>query len=407
MRRLPMEGVKVADFSWVLAGPSVGRMLADFGATVVRVESAKRVDLARSLSPFTNGEARPDNSALASDVNAGKLGLALDLAHPAAQDVARKLTDWADIAVESFSPGTMEKWGLNYANLVKTNPDLIMLSTCLLGNTGPFSRMAGFGSAGACMSGIHYVTGWPDLFPTGFSGPYTDFVAPRFSLIGILAALDRRRRTGEGAYIDLSQTEAGLQFVALELADYFRNGRVAARCGNDDVRLAPNNVYVCRNAPDGSSRFVAITVRSQPEWTVLYNVLGLQGIDDLGAADTDERLRQRRRIDDAIAAATRDAKAEDVEAMLQSAGVPAYTVLTSIDLPHDAQLQARNHFIKVSHPRRGSTYVESTRILLSETPGAPRGAGPDVGEHDDYVLRELLGLTEPEISDLRETGALN
>ncbi|MCP8939992.1 CoA transferase [Alsobacter sp. SYSU M60028] len=406
MRSLPLEGIRVADFSWVLAGPSVGRVLADYGATVVRVETAERVDLARALSPFTNGQIRSDNSALASDVNAGKLGLALDLAVPEARDVARKLADWADIVIESFSPGTMKKWGLDFEALTATNPDLIMLSTCLMGNAGPLAKMAGFGSAGSCLSGIHYVTGWPDLFPTGYSGPYTDFTAPRFSLIGLLAALDRRRRTGQGAYIDVSQVETGLQFMSLELLAYATTGAVAERAANADPHCCPNNAYRCAPAGDGSDRFVAISVRNDADWRALLSSLDLAGLGDLADASLEERRAHSQRIDDAIQEATSTQAAEAVEARLQQAGVPAHVAVTGVDLVRDPQLIAREHFVPVRHPRRGPSYVESTRIRLSETPGRPQGAGPDIGEHEHFVLGQLLGLSADQIEQLAQSGAL-
>lgn len=400
MRKLPLAGLKVADFSWVLAGPTVGRMLADYGATVVRVETPDRLDLARSLSPFTNGEVRPDNSGLASDVNAGKLGLALDMNKPAERAVAYRLAHWADIVLESFSPRTMQKWGLDYESLRAENPAIIMLSTCLMGNFGPYSQMAGFGSAGSCLSGIHYVTGWPDLLPSGFSGPYTDFTAPRFSLVGLLAALDRRRKTGEGAYIDISQVETGLHFMAMEILEHSISGKIAERNGNRDREFVPNNVYSCRNAADGSARFVAISVRNDVDWRALVTTLRLAGLDDLASAGLAERRQAEQQIDAAIAAAVADRTAEDVEALLQAAGIPAHVVQTGVDLAQDGQLAARGHFVKVTHPRRGPTWVESTRIRLSATPGAPQGAGPDIGEHQTYVLRDLLKLSDEEIEAL-------
>ena len=404
MREAALAGVKVADFSWVLAGPTVGRALADHGATVVRVESARRVDLARALSPFTDGESRPDNSALASDLNAGKLGLALDLAIPEAREVARKLCDWADIVLESFSPGTMKAWGLDYDSLRRSNPGLIMLSTTLMGNFGPLSKLAGFGSAGSCLSGIHNVTGWPDMVPTGYCGPYTDFVAPKFSLIGLLAALDRRARTGEGAYIDLSQVEAGLQYMALEILEYSTSGSVASRQGNADPALCPNEVYACA-ARDQRERYVAISIRTQADWKALIDVLALSGIDDLIDVGLEARKAHRERIDAAIARAVADEPAERLEERLQKAGIPAYVALHGSELPRDPQLRERNHFIAVEHPRRGPTYVESTRIQLSQTPARPRGAGPDIGEHQTMVLQEILEIPEDVIRSYRQAGA--
>jgi benzylsuccinate CoA-transferase BbsF subunit len=405
MGALPLAGLKVADFSWVLAGPTVGRTLADYGATVVKVESAGRPDLARFLSPFKDGKVDPDYSGQAGDINAGKLGLALDLAQPEARKVARKVVDWADIVLESFSPGTMQKWGLDYDTLRQSKPDLIMLSTCLMGNFGPLSKIAGFGSAGSCLSGIHHVTGWPDMVPTGYSGPYTDFVAPKLSLVALLAALDRRSRSGEGCYIDLSQVETGLHFMSLELLEYSSTGAVAARKGNADPVLYPNDVYPCLGS-DGQERFVALSVRDQRDWTMLLEALALSGLQDLAEADMTERLAHKQRIDAAIAAAVAKLTPEDVEERLQKVGVPAYTVLIGPDLLHDPQIEERRHFLQVEHPRRGASFVESTRIHLSRTLAQPQSAAPDIGEHETLILQDILGLSSEEIGSLRHAGAL-
>lgn len=405
MATLPLAGLKVADFSWVLAGPTVGRTLADYGATVIKVESADRPDLARYLSPFKDGKVDPDFSGQAGDINAGKLGLALDLAKPEAREVARQITDWADVVLESFSPGTMQKWGLDYETLRQSRPELIMLSTCLMGNHGPLSKIAGFGSAGSCLSGIHHITGWPDMVPTGYSGPYTDFVAPKLSLVALLAALEQRTKTGQGSYIDLSQVETGLYFMAPELLDYSATGTVAERKGNADPAMYPNDVYACLRQ-NGEERYVALTIRDQQDWTSLFDALDLAGLDDLRNADLTERLQQRPRIDATLAKIAAGQTPEALEERLQSVGIPAYTVLIGADLLADPQIAARQHFLEVEHPRRGQTFVESTRIHLSRTPGQPQAAAPDIGEHETAILQDILGLSPDEISALRTAGAL-
>ena len=194
----PLEGLKVLDLAWVVAGPVIGRTLADYGATVVRVETRKRVDTSRVMGPFPDGRMDVQQSALFENCNAGKLGLTLDLASPGGQQVARDLARWADVVVESFSPGQMRRWGLDYEALSADHPDLIMLSTSLMGQTGPYAQFAGYGNIGAAMAGFQQLVGWPGELPVGPFGPYTDYVGPRFSIVALLAALDHRRRTGEG-----------------------------------------------------------------------------------------------------------------------------------------------------------------------------------------------------------------
>ncbi len=197
MDALPFEDLKVLDLAWVVAGPLIGRTLADYGATVIRVESAKRIDTARVMGPFPGGKMDVQQSALYENCNAGKLGLALDLSSPQGQEIIRKLAEWADVVVESFSPGQMKRWGLGYETLRERNPDLIMLSTSLMGQSGPYSSFAGYGNVGAAMAGFQHLVGEAGALPIGPFGPYTDYIGPRFSIVTLLAALDQRERTAD------------------------------------------------------------------------------------------------------------------------------------------------------------------------------------------------------------------
>jgi crotonobetainyl-CoA:carnitine CoA-transferase CaiB-like acyl-CoA transferase len=217
--RRPLEGLKVADFTWVFAGPWTTRALADCGAEVVRVESSHRVDTLRTAGNFKDDETHPDAAIQYSNVNAGKKNLALDLSRPEARDVAIDLVKWGDITVESFSPRAMRGWGLDYDSLRAIRPDLIMGSSCLMGGDGPQSSLAGFGTMAAAISGFFSITGWPDRQPCGPFMAYTDYVAPRFFVAALLGALEHRRRTGEGQYIDLSQAECSMQLLAPALLE--------------------------------------------------------------------------------------------------------------------------------------------------------------------------------------------
>ena len=219
-----LADLKVVDLSWIVAGPTVGRALADFGATVIRVESSARVDTARVVGPNHGDIPGVENSGLYGNVNAGKLGVALDLRVPEARDVLRDLVRWADVMSESFTSGVLRRWQLDYEALREVKPDLIMLSSTLLGQYGPECTVSGFGSQGAGMAGVLDITGWPDRPPAGPFGPYTDYPAPRFALVGILAALEHRRRTGAGAHIDQAQAEATLHLLAPALIDYVNGG---------------------------------------------------------------------------------------------------------------------------------------------------------------------------------------
>jgi crotonobetainyl-CoA:carnitine CoA-transferase CaiB-like acyl-CoA transferase len=395
--------VKILDFSWVMAGPWTTRVLADYGAAVVKVESMQRPDLVRFLPPFKDGQPGPESSAGFWAINAGKRSLALDLGNAASRAVVLDLVRWADVVLESFSPKALRKWGYDYPSLAAIKPGLIMVSTCLFGQTGPLSSMAGYGTMGAALGGLVAPTGWPDRPPCGPFGPYTDFIAPRFSVALILAALDHRRRTGEGQHIDQSQVECALHFLAPHLLDAQVNGRALDRVANDHPTMAPHGVYPTA----GDDDWVAIAARDDSDWRRLCAAI------DRAELATDPRfdsLSARRRhlaeLDAAMTVWTRTLPGAEIEARLQSAGVPAQVVLGSVAAAHDPQLAARRHFLRVAHSVHGDVPVESSRAELDRTPAHVERAGPSLGEDTDFVLRELLRYPAAEIERLRASGAL-
>jgi crotonobetainyl-CoA:carnitine CoA-transferase CaiB-like acyl-CoA transferase len=398
-----LQGVKILDFTWVMAGPAATRMLADYGATVVRVESPTRIDTARTLHPRHHNEAGSDSSGCFGNNNAGKLGIALDLGNPEGRAVVLDLVRWADVVTESFSAKAMRNWRLAYDDLRQVNPAIIMLSSCLMGQTGPLSKMAGFGTMGASLSGFHNLTGWPDRAPAGVFGAYTDYVSPRFTAIAILAALEHRRRTGRGQYIDQSQAEAATHFLTPAILDYSANGRGQRRMGNVDAHHCPHGVYPAA----GVDRWAAIVCRSDEEWRALC---GLIGRDDLArdprlrsAAD---RQQHREEIDRAIGEWSCGREAAEIERLVQARGVPAHQLQTSGDCFEDPQLRHRRHFIELEHPVYGTTIVEGPRVGLSRTPGQATRAAPTLGRDNQYVLTEILGYDEQRISQLVVSGVM-
>ncbi len=419
MNAAPLEGLKVLDLAWVVAGPVIGRMLADYGATVIRVESSQRVDTTRVMGPFPGGRIDTRQSGLFENCNAGKLGVTLDLASAGGQQVARDLARWADVLVESFSPGQMQRWGLGFETLRASNPGLVMLSTSLMGQAGPFASFAGYGNIGAAMAGFQQLVGWPGELPIGPYGPYTDYVGPRFGIVALLAALDHRRRTGEGCHLDVSQAEAGMQFLAPQIADYSVTGRVAEHVGNRDPQMAPHGVFPCRVPwpsssiagadadPAGVPGWVAIAVRSDAEWRALA---ALVGGESLAGDPRYATLAQRKANEDALEALIADWTAtrgvEEIVESLQWLGVPAHVAACSRDMVEDPQLAVRGHFVGVAHPLMGVSTIETTRYRLSDTPGGPRGCGPTPGRDNDFVLREILGYGDAEIASLEEAGVM-
>jgi crotonobetainyl-CoA:carnitine CoA-transferase CaiB-like acyl-CoA transferase len=406
-RSLPLDGLRVLDLSWVVAGPMVGRALADFGATVVRVESSKRPETARHMPPFHHGVPGLENSYLYMNSNAGKLGIDVDLSTPGGQLVIRELADRCDVVIEAFAPGKMRTWGLDYETLSAERGDLIMVSTAIMGQDGPLAGMAGFGNVGAALSGFQAIVGWPDRPAFGPLGPYTDYVAPRFSIATLLAALDYRRRTGSGCYLDVSQVEAGAFFLSAELAAYDAEGTVPGRVGNDDPLHAPNGVYPCRESERGEPRWIALTVTSDAQWRSLVRLMDGAGSDrETEFASAADRLLRRRELDKIIADWTSGSGLAELEASLGKAGIPAHRASSSHDFCTDPQLLHRGHLVRVPHQRHGSVVVEGPRYLLSETPGRPATGGPTLGQHTGEVLREILGYAPDRIERLFSEGAV-
>ncbi len=399
----PLEDVKVLDFTWVMAGPAATRMLADYGATVVRVESPTRIDTARTLHPRHRNESEPDSSGLFGNSNAGKLGVALDLGNPAARGIVLDLVRWADVVTESFSPKAMPKWRYGYGDLRKVKADIIMVSSCLMGQTGPLSAVAGFGTMGAAVAGFHNLTGWPDRAPAGVFGAYTDYVSPRFTAIAILAALDHRRRTGKGQYVDLSQVESSAHFLTPAILDYSANGRLHGRMGNADPGSAPHGVYPAA----GDDRWVAIACKSDDHWRALCSFMKRDDLaQDPRYRFTAGRIDHRDEVDRAVGEWTWRLDAREIERVLQAQGIPAHEVQNSRECARDPQLRHRRHFVELPHPVYGTTTVEGPRAVLSRTPAEVRRAAPQLGQDHQYVFEKILGYDEARITELVVSGAL-
>jgi crotonobetainyl-CoA:carnitine CoA-transferase CaiB-like acyl-CoA transferase len=400
---LPLKDVKICDFMWVMAGPASTRILADYGATVVRIESPTRVDTARTLQPYHGNQFGPDTSGLFANCNAGKFGISLDLGNPAARKVVYDLVRWADVVTESFSPKAMRAWGFDYDSLRKVNPSLIMLSSCLMGQTGPLAKIAGFGNMAAAIAGFTNLTGWPDRPPAGVFGAYTDYVAPRFTAVAILAALDHRRRTGQGQYIDQSQAECAIHFLGPAILDYTVNGRVEERVGNSDAAFAPHGVYPAA----GDDQWVAIVCRDDDDWRRLCAAMENENLArDSRYAAAAGRLDHRDAIDASIAAWSGKLDRAAIESRLQLHGVPAHQVQDSADAYRDPQFVHRGHFVALDHPSLGKFTVEGPRAKLSRTPAAVRRAAPSLGQDNQHVLESILGYDETQISELVASGAL-
>jgi crotonobetainyl-CoA:carnitine CoA-transferase CaiB-like acyl-CoA transferase len=401
--RAPLAGVRILDFMWAVAGPLATRTLADYGATVVRIESTRRIDVCRTLQPFVGDQIGAESAALFHSTNVGKRMLTLDPTRREGRAAVLDLVRWADVVTESFTPKAMKAFGLDYETLRAVNPDLIMLSTCLMGQTGPLANFAGFGNLAAALTGFFELTGWPDRAPAGPFGAYTDYIAPRYNAVAVLAALEHRRRTGRGQHVDLSQAEASLHFLTPALLDCIVNGSDPSREGNRDREMAPHGVYPCA----GEDRWVAIAVRDARDWRALCGAIGRTDLaEDPRLASAAGRRARAAELDELLASFTAALPMEEVEARLQAVGVPASAVQNSVECVADPQLRHRGHFVEIPHPTLGTSAVEGSRFRLSRTPARVEGPAPTFGCDSHWVLREILGYDDERIAELVIAGAL-
>ncbi len=399
-----LAGIRVVDFTWVWAGPIMCRHLADYGAEVITVENPDYVDLARQLI-YKDGEYDPDMAIAYTNFNAGKKSVSLNMAEPEAIDIVKRLVAMSDVVIESMTPKAMRRWGLTYDDLRQVKPEIIMLSTCMQGQTGPYSMSPGNGAILPALAGISEVTGWPDRGPTGQGGPYTDFLAGAMGAAAVMTALVHRERTGEGQYIDMSQNECSMQFLTPAFLDYSANGRVASRMGNRRPGFAPHGVYRC--AGEEEEAWCTIAVRTDAEWQALREVMGQPDwAGDAKFATRPSREAHVAEFDTHLASWTQQHRAQDVMARLQQAVVPAAVVHDAAGLETDPQLVHRQHYARTEHPRIGENIIDRYGFRLSATPGGVQAPAPLLGQYNDYVLGELLGLSQEEIDRLTTAGVV-
>jgi len=397
------EGLKVADFAWVGVGPQVGRELAQHGAQVVRVESHRVPDTLRLFPPFRDGEPGVDRSAFGTAFNTNKYSVAMDLTKPRGVELAKQMVAWADLVTESFTPGTMAKFGLDYESCKKIKPDVIYFSTCQMGQQGPLKNFGGYGAFGTTYAGFPNVLGLPGKEPPAIFNNYSDFIAPWYLTSMVIAALIRRRKTGKGMYLDQSQVEAGVTFLGPTILDYTVNGRIAGRMGNKDPYMAPHGIYACA----GADRWVGVSVTNESEWRAFCNVIGNPDwCRDEKFSTFLTRKANEDELNRLIEEWTRNHPPEEVMTMMQDSGVPCGAVRTAEDLMADPQLKHREHFRLLEHPVIGEHAYNAPAYRLSKTPNHIHKAGPCLGEDIEYVYKEILGLTDDDISDLFVEGVI-
>jgi benzylsuccinate CoA-transferase BbsF subunit len=398
--RQVLEGLKVLDFSWVQVVPITTRYLADYGAEVLKIESTVMPDFGRVTSPFKDGIPGFNRNVLLGWGNGSKKSMCLNLNHPRGLDIAKRLVLWADVVTESFAPGTMGKWGLTYEDIKRIKPDIIMLSSTVFGQTGPYRIHPGFGWNINALAGFTEFTGWPDREAVGPNFAYPDLIAPWFNIVAILAALDYKRRTGQGQYIDQSQFEASLLFLSDAILDFGVNGRQQTRAGNFSPYAAPHGVYRCK----GEERWCAIAVSTDDEWEAFRSVIGNPPWTGNASFSTMlGRIQNSQQLDKLVEDWTINHLAEEVMDMMQAAGVPAGVVQNAEDICSDPALESRGHFVLVDHPVIGPFPQPNWPARLSKSAPSLQRA-PLMGEHTEYVCTKILGMSDDEFVELMNAG---
>jgi len=396
MNKQALEGVKVLDFTWALAGPIMTKYLADYGATVVRIESREHLCFLRTSGPYKDRIAGPDRTGYFAFFSPNKYSMLLKLDNPKGLAVARRLVSWADVVAENFVPGTLAKLGLDYEQIKKIKPDIIMISSSGQGQSGPAARIPIGGNWLVALSGFSWFTGWPDRESVQPFGAYNDFIAPRFGVVAILAALKYKQRTGKGQHIDLSQLEAGVEFLMPSFLDYTVNERQDGKMGNSSSYTAPHGVYPCCD-----NRWCAISVSNDKEWQAFCHVVGNPLLTKepkfatmLGRKQNEEELNRL------ISGWSVKFTPEDIMTSMQRAGVSAGVVESARDLCEDPQLRYRNHFWTLDHKVIGKYDHLGEAALLSQTPAQPRMPSPCIGEHTEYICKQFLHMPDEEFIEL-------
>lgn len=397
----PFAGVRILEFATVAAGPLIGTYLSFYGAEVIHVEAKRRPDTSRYLPPALKD--KPGWSYVFASINTNKYGITLDITTPQGSKLAKKIVaEWANVVIENFTPGTMKRNGLGYEELREVKPDIIMLSSCNLGQTGPHATHPGYGSHLTHLAGFGHLTGWADRAPVMLYGPYIDYISVSLATCSLLASLDYRRHTGKGQYIDISQLETGLQFLIPVLLEYEVNGREMARIGNQCHYAAPHGAYPCL----GEDRWCIIAVYTDEEWERLCQVMGEPEWSKRLEFNTLQARKQHEgELDKLIAEWTASLSAEEVMGRLQEAGVEAAVVKGKdlFDEPHFAHSLWR----ELEHPEAGEYLTRALPFTLSKTPQQVRKPFPaNLGEDNHYVYTEILGLPEEDYRSLQKNGII-
>ncbi len=413
MGKLPLDGYRVIDFGSAWAGPQMAHMVADMGAQVIKVESLARIDYGRIggaasskdvvvKTPEAIAQTDPDRlemNPVFHLLNRGKLGITVDFTKPQGAEVIKQLTKKSDVVADNFTPGVLDRYGLGYDDLAKVKPDIVVVSLCFAGHTGPLKNTRGYAPIITALSGFDSLVGYPDeIIPCGPRFAFGDHVAATHGALAMLMALVHRNRTGEGQYIDISEWEATTSLLGEPFMDYFMNGRVWGPVGNEDREMVPHDYYACKEGG-----WVSICVTADREWHALCQAMGSPALSgDRRFADRYTRQKNVKALNEVVGKWTAEHTAAEVAVMCQENGVAASPFLISKEQFHDPHLRSRGIMAEVTHPKVGKETFYGTPWKLSETPGEITRSGPTLGQHNEYVFKEIMGYSDAEYDHLVE-----
>jgi benzylsuccinate CoA-transferase BbsF subunit len=401
--RGPLHGYRVLDFGWVLAGAIPGMVLADMGAEVIKVETRQRLDYMRMGRPIVGDQPDPEQHPMFHNVNRNKLSITLNITQQKAVELARKLVIRCDVVIENFSPGVMARLGLGYEELRRIKPDLIMASISSTGQTGPLRDLRAYAPSIGALAGLDSTLGYEGGRPLGLKHAFGDICGALHTVFAIVAALYQRQRTGRGQYIDLSMLRATVATQGLGLMEYIMTGRVMQPRGNYDPTMAPYGNYPCA----GEDRWVSIAVAADEEWQGLKAALGSPAwTADPKFASRYGRLKHRHELDQHLAQWTAGRSAETVTELLQSHGVAAVPVMGAEERLFNPHFRERGLYADIDHPSLGAEPIFNLMWNLSQTPSAIRRHAPLMGEHNQQVFCEILGMSAQEVKALEETQVI-
>jgi benzylsuccinate CoA-transferase BbsF subunit len=401
MTNQALSAVKVVGFVTAAVGPLLVRSLAINGATCILIESINRPIGLRTSSPYKDNKPGVNRSYNFAFTNSDKYDMCIDLKHPRAKEVTGKLIQWADILVDNWRPGVMERWGLSYEEVRVIKPDIIMVSSTQQGHTGPYRTVAALGPHLEGYVGLVDLAGWPDMGPISLHA-YPDLIAPRFAVTALLAALDYKRRTGKGQFIDVSQFECSIQYLIPAILEYTANKRIMTRNGNKCSYAAPHGVYRCK----GDDKWCGITVFTESEWEAFCEVIDNPVWTQEARFSTLEgRKEHEDELNQLVEEWTVEHAAEEIRIMMQQAGVRAGEVRNMGEVIENCpQLECRHYWWRLENPEMGKTLYPGSSYILSKTPYQLQRPAPILGEHTEYICRQFLGMSDEEFVDLDKDG---